>query len=57
MLTLGQQLKVEKTSQNPLYKSFRVVLKKKTSPKNTIYSRNVSILKVGHHAKAIGFGK
>ena len=31
-------------------KFFRVVLCKKTAPKNTKYLRNESILKIGHHA-------
>ena len=50
ILTFAQKLKFQKTCQNPLYKSFRVVLCKKTAPKNTKYSRNESILKIGHHA-------
>ena len=50
ILTLAQKLKFQKTCQNPFYKSFRVVLCKKTAPKNTKYSRNESILKIGHHA-------
>ena len=50
ILTLAPQLKFQKTCQNPFYKSFRVVLCKKTAPKNTTYSRNESILKIGHHA-------
>ena len=29
----------------------------KTAPKNTKYSKNESILKVGHHAKAIAHAK
>ena len=29
----------------------------KTAPKNTKYSRNGTILKIGHHAKAIAFAK
>ena len=29
----------------------------KTAPKNTKYSRNETILKIGHHAKAIAFAK
>ena len=29
----------------------------KTARKNTKYSRNETILKIGHHAKAIGFAK
>ena len=50
ILTLAQKLKFQKTCQNAFYKSFRVVLCKKTAPKNTKYSRNESILKIGHHA-------
>ena len=50
ILTLAQKLKFKKTCQNPFYKSFTVVLCKKTAPKNTKYSRNESILKIGHHA-------
>ena len=50
ILTFAQKLKFQKTCQNPFYKSFRVVLCKKTAPKNTKYSRNESILKIGHHA-------
>ena len=57
ILTLGQKLKFQKTCQNPFYKSFRVVLCKKTARKNTKYSRNETILKIGHHAKAIAFAK
>ena len=29
----------------------------KTARKNTKYSRNETVLKIGHHAKAIGFEK
>ena len=50
ILTLAQKLKFQKTCQNPFYKSFRVVLCKKKAPKNTKYSRNESILKIGHPA-------
>ena len=48
--TLAQKLKFQKTCQNPFYKSFRVVLCKKTAPKHTKYSRNQSILKISNHA-------
>ena len=57
ILTLAQKLQLQKTCQNPVYKSFTVVLCKKTAPKNTKYSRNESILKIGHHAKAIAHAK
>ena len=53
ILTLDQKLKFQKTYQNPFYKSFRVVLCKKTASKTTKYSRNETILKIGHYPKAI----
>ena len=55
ILTLGQKLNFQKTCQNPFYKSFRVVLCKKTARKNTKYSRNQTIFKISQHAKAIAF--
>ena len=57
ILTLGQKFKFQKTCQNPFYKSFRVVLCKKTARKNTKYSRNESIFKIGYRAKAIAHAK
>ena len=50
ILTFSQKLKLKKTCQNPFYKSFTVVLCKKTFPENTKYSRNEIIFKTGHHA-------
>ena len=50
ILTFAQKLKFQKPCQNPFFKSFRIVLCKKTARKNTKYSRNNSILKIGHHA-------
>ena len=50
IITLAQKLKFQKPCQNPSYKSFTAVLCKKTAPKNTIYSRNKSVMKIGHHA-------
>ena len=52
ILTLGQKLKFQKTCQNPFYKSFTMVLCKKPLQKNTKYSRNETILKIGYHTKA-----
>ena len=49
IFTLGQRLKFQKTCQNPFYKPFSCFVQK-TAPKNTKYSRNESILKIGHHA-------
>ena len=57
LLTLGQRLKFQKTCQNPFYKSFRVLLCKKTALKNTKYSTNESILNISHYAKAIAQAK
>ena len=57
ILALVQKLKFKKRCQNPLYKSFRVVLCKKLLQKNTEYPRNDSILKIDHHAKAIAHAK
>ena len=48
ILILAQKLKFQKTCQNPFYKSFLVVLCKKNAPKNSKYSRNESIFKIGH---------
>ena len=53
----GSKIKIQKKSQNPLYKTITVVLCKKPLEKNTKYSRNETILKAGHHAKAIAHAK
>ena len=57
MVSLGQKLKWPKTCKKPFYEHIRVVLCKKTADKNTKYSTNESILKIGHLAKAIDFAK
>ena len=63
MVSLGQKLKMPKTCEKRFYKSIRVILCKKTAAKNTKYSRNEAILKIGHfpkaiaHANAIAFAK
>ena len=57
MLSLGQKLEMPKTCEKPFYKNIRVVLCKKTARKNTKYSRNETILKIGHLAKAIAHTK
>ena len=51
MVSLGQKLKMPKTCKKQFYNNIRVVLKK-TAPKNTNYSRNETILKIGDPAKA-----
>ena len=57
MVSLGQKLKWPKTCEKRFYEHIRVVLCKKLHIKNTKYSRNESILKIGHLAKAIDFAK
>ena len=57
ILTLSQKLKFQKTCQNPFYKSFRVVLCKKPLQKAPNIRENETILKIGHHAKAIAHAK
>ena len=55
ILTSGQKLKFQKICQNPFNKSLTLVLCKKPLQKNIKYSRNKTILKIGHHAKAIAY--
>ena len=57
MITLGKNLKWPKTCGKRLYKKTRVVLCQKPLEKKTKYSRNETILKIGHLAKAIAHGK
>ena len=57
VLTFGQKLQFQKTCQNPLYKSFRVVLCKKLLQKNIKYSRNAIILKIGQQLYYIAHAK
>ena len=63
MFSWGQKLKWPKKCVKRLYKKTRVLLCKKPLEKNTKYSRNETILKIGTlakaiaHAKAIAFAK
>ena len=63
MVSWGQKFKMPKTCKKQIYKNSRVVLSKNTSRKNTKYSTNETILKIGHvakaiaHAEAIAFAK
>ena len=55
MLSLGQKIKLLETCEKHFYKHIKVVLCKKTAPKNSSYSTNESILKMaknGHKARA-----
>ena len=57
MVSLAQKLKWPKTCEKRFCRHVRVVLCKKTPWKNSIYSRNKTILKIGHLANAIDFAK
>ena len=65
MVSLGQKSKMPKTYEKRFHKSVTVVLcsMEKAAPKPTKYSRNETILKIGHlakpiaHANAIAFAK
>ena len=57
MVSLGQKFKWSKTCQKRFYKHVRVVLCKKPMEKTPNTSRNETILKIGHLAKAIDFAK
>ena len=56
MVSLGQKLKCVKRCEKHMYKHTRVVLCKKPLEKKK-YSRNETILKIGHVTKAIAFAK
>ena len=55
--TLGQKLKFKEICQDPFYKSIYNCSVQKIARKKTKYSRNETILKIGHHAKAIAHAK
>jgi len=57
MVSLGQKLKIPKTCKTPFYNNSTVVLCKKTTQKNTKYSRNETLLKIGHHETALAHKK
>ena len=57
IVSLGQKLKFKKTCKKRFFNHVRLVLCKKTDWENTKCSRNETILKIGHHAKAIAFAK
>ena len=52
MVSLGPKLKMPKTCKEKFYKIIRVVSVKKTALRNTKSSRNETIVKIGHLAKA-----
>ena len=53
ILTLGQKLKFQKNMSKSILQIIYSCSVQKTAPKNTKYSRNESIFKIGHHAKNI----
>ena len=59
----GSKIKIPKNMSKSTLKIIYSCSVQKTAPKNTKYSRNESILKIGHlakdiaHAKAIAFAK
>ena len=55
MVSLAQKFKWPRTCEKRFYKHVRVVLWEKNRRKNTKYSRNEIILKIGHLAKGIDF--
>ena len=53
----GSKIKIPKNTSKSILQIIYSCSVQKTAPKNTKYSRNESILKIGHHAKAIAFAK
>ena len=57
ILTLRQKLKFQKTCQNQILQIIYTSSVQNTAPKTTKYSKNKTILKITHHAKAISHAK
>ena len=53
----GSKIKIPKNMSKSILQIIYSCSVQKTAIKNTKYSRNESILKIGHHAKAIAFAK
>ena len=53
----GSKIKIPKNMSKSILQIIYSCSVQKTAPKNTKYSRNESILKIGHHAKAIAHAK
>ena len=55
--SLWSKIKIPKNMSKSILQIIYSCFVQKTAPKNTKYSRNESILKIGHHAKAIAHAK
>ena len=53
----GSKIKIPKIMSKSILQIFYSSALQKTAPKNTKDSRNESIFKIGHHAKAIAHAK
>ena len=53
----GSKIKIPKNMSKSILQIIYSCFVQKTAPKNTKYSRNETILKIGHHAKAIAHAK
>jgi len=54
---LGTKIKIPKNMSKSVLQIISSCSVQKTAPKNTKYSRNETIFKIGHHAKAIAHEK
>ena len=53
----GSKIQIKKNMSKSIQQMISSCSVQKTTPKNTEYSRNETILKIGHHAKAIAHAK
>ena len=53
----GSKIKIQKNMSKSIVQIFWSCSVQKSTPKNAKYLRNESILKIGHHAKAIAHAK
>jgi len=53
----GSEIKIPKNMSKSVLQMILSCSVQKTAPKNTKYSRNETILRIGHHAKAIAHAK
>ena len=53
----GSKIKIPKNMSKSILQIIYTCSLQRTAPKNTKYSRNETILKIGHHAKAIAHAK